>query len=226
MKNENRELRINKWRWLAIQIVLVLLFAAALFVYLVNLNVHRLTNAKAKNSITEIKLEDRPRVAIVFGAGLTANGAPSPALYDRVITAVELYRANRVSKLLMSGDNSIENYNEPQAMKKLAIQKGIPENVVEEDIAGSRTYDTCRRAKENFGVTRAVLVTQEFHVPRALYLCESFGIDSYAMSADRRNYPESSKNWWKLREFFATVAAWIDINLRHPEMVIETKEPI
>jgi SanA protein len=220
----NYEPRTNKWLWLSVQIALILLFAAALFVYLVNLQINSLTDPKAKNSITEIRAEDPPRVAIVFGAGDSENNSPSPALYDRVITAVELYRAGRVGKLLMSGDNRLENYNEPEAMKKLAIERGVRETDVVADFAGRRTYDTCRRAKEVFNVNRAVLVTQEFHVRRALYLCESIGIDSVGMNADRRRYPASFKTWQSWREVFAIAGAWLDINIWRPTPILDKKE--
>lgn len=225
-KNKHGERRIRKWQWLAIQFALVLFFAATLFVYLINLNVQQLAKGKVKDSITEIKLENAPRVAIVFGAGVAENNEASPALYDRVVTAVELYRANRVNKILMSGDNRFENYNEPDVMKKLAVSKGIAASDIIEDFAGRRTYDTCYRAKEIFGVERAILVTQQFHLNRALYLCESFGINSDGITADRRIYPTSFLTWQSWRETFAIAAAWLDVNLWKPQPVLGEKELI
>ena len=215
-----------KWFWLSLQILLGLFLAGALFVYLVNREVQWQTGARAKTSMTEIPAEAPPRVALVFGAGVSGDGTPSAILEDRVITAVELYRAGRVKKLLMSGDNRFENYNEPAAMKQTALKLGVPESAIVEDFAGRRTFDSCYRAREIFGVERAVLVTQQFHLSRALYLCQNVGIDSYGISADRRLYPESEKNWWVLRENIATVGAWFNLNFAVSKPILGDKEPI
>jgi SanA protein len=126
----------------------------------------------------------------------------------------------------MSGDNRFENYNEPAAMKEAAIKRGVPEADIVEDFAGRRTYDTCYRAKEIFGVERAVLVTQQYHLNRALYLCQNMGIDSYGISADRRQYPKSDKNWWTFRENIAIVGAWFDMNIAVQTPILGKKEPI
>lgn len=184
------------------------------------------TNHKAQNSITEIRAEEPPRIAIVFGAGIRENGEPSHALEDRIITAVELYRAGRVRKILMSGDNRFENYNEPAAMREQAIKRGVPAENVIADYAGRRTYDTCYRAKEIFGVNRAVLVTHQFHLNRAIYLCQSIGIDSIGITADRRKYDDATRRNWAWRETFAIVSAWFDINVSQPTPILGDKEPI
>ncbi|MEP6924978.1 MAG: ElyC/SanA/YdcF family protein [Pyrinomonadaceae bacterium] len=215
-----------KWFWLSIQILLGLLLAATVFVYLINHQIYLETDARAKDSITEIPVDGSDRTAIVFGAGVVSGGEPSPILEDRIITAVELYRAGRVKKLLMSGDNRFENYNEPAVMKERAIKLGVPETDIVEDFAGRRTYDTCYRAKEIFGVERAVLVTQKFHLNRALYLCQNFGIDSYGITADRRQYPESAKNWWVFRENIAIVGAWFNLNIAADTPILGKKELI
>jgi SanA protein len=215
-----------KWLWLTIQILLGLLLVGFIVIYVANREVYYVAHDKAQNSITEIPDGEPPRVAIVFGAGVWANGEPSPALYDRIVTAVELYRSKRVSKLLMSGDNRFANYNEPEAMKKTAIKLGVPEADIIEDFAGRRTYDTCYRAREIFEVKRAVLVTQEFHLNRAIYLCESVGIDSYGINADRRQYPQSARSWWAWRETFAIASAWLDVHIWQPTPILGKKEPI
>src|SRR5664280_227676 len=108
-------------------------------------------------------------VAIVFGAGLWRNGTATPVLQDRVQTAANLYFAGKVEKLLMSGDNRFVDYNEPAVMRQLAMSLGVPDGAIVLDYAGRRTYDTCYRAKAIFGVNEAILVTQAFHLPRAIY---------------------------------------------------------
>lgn len=166
------------------------------------------------------------RVALVFGAGLTRDGRPTAVLYDRVAAAVELYRAGKVDKLLMSGDNRFVEYNEPAAMRQTAIELGVPAEDIVLDYAGRRTYDSCYRAKAIFGVTDVILVTQAFHLPRALFLCEAFGLHAVGVSADLRTYRRSSQIMWTAREFVATAAAWWDVYISRPLPVLGDAEPI
>jgi vancomycin permeability regulator SanA len=213
-----------KWFW---RILLTLLIAGliGLFtIYLINGHVHAVSDAKMQTSITEIPVEEPPRVAIVFGAKVWDNGEASPVLYDRVLTAVELYRARRVKKILMSGDNPTAGYDEPTAMKKTAMELGVPEQDIVLDFAGRRTYDTCYRAKEIFEVKRAILVTQEFHQARALYLCNNLGLDSVGITANRRKYV--AEGHWAFREFFSVASAWFEMNFLPFEPISGEKEPI
>jgi SanA protein len=166
------------------------------------------------------------RVAIVFGAGLWRNGTATPVLQDRVQTAANLYFAGKVEKLLMSGDNRFVDYNEPAVMRTLALTLGVPEDAIVLDYAGRRSYDTCYRAKAIFGVTEAILVTQAFHLPRTLYLCNQLGVDSVGVEADLRVYRKSSVLYWNIRELLATVAALWDVNISHPVPVLGDPEPI
>lgn len=166
------------------------------------------------------------RVAVVFGAGLTRDGSPSQVLRDRVATAVDLYNAGKVEKLLMSGDNRFDNYNEPAAMRDYAVRLGMPEADIVLDYAGRRTYDTCYRAKAIFGVQQALLVTQAFHLPRAIFTCDALGLDAQGVIADRRAYRRGPMNYWKLREIPATaVAAW-EVWVARPLPVLGDPEPI
>jgi SanA protein len=164
------------------------------------------------------------KVAIVFGAGITADGRPMPALADRVWTAAQLYQAGKVEKLLMSGDNRYVEYNEPEAMRQYAIAQGVADEDIVLDYAGRRTYDTCYRAGYIFEVKEAILVTQWFHLDRALYTCDKLGIDAVGVAADRRDY-YSARYWW-LRELAAVSRAWLDLNFLHPMPVLGEKLPI
>ena len=166
------------------------------------------------------------RVAIVFGAGLWRDGTATPVLTDRVTTAANLYLAGKVEKLLMSGDNRFVEYNEPAVMRTLALSLGVPEEAIVLDYAGRRTYDTCYRAKAIFGVTEAILVTQAFHLPRAIYECNRLGVDAVGVEADLRVYRKSSMLYWNVRELLATVAALWDVNIGHPVPVLGHPEPI
>jgi SanA protein len=166
------------------------------------------------------------RIAIVFGAGLWRNGAPTPVLTDRVTTAANLYLAGKVEKILLSGDNRFVDYNEPEAMRRLALSLNVPNDAIVLDYAGRRSYDTCYRAKAIFKIDQAILVTQAFHMPRVLYLCSRLGVDSVGVESDLRIYRKSSLLYWSLRELLATTAALWDINISHPVPVLGKQEPI
>jgi SanA protein len=195
-----------------------------LLIYLINNRIQSQAVGKTQTSITEIPTENPPRVAIVLGAKVWENGEPSNVLYDRVLTAVELYRAGRVKKLLMSGDNSFANYDEPTAMKQTAVKLGVPEGDIVLDFAGRRTYDTCYRAKEIFNVKKAIVVTQEFHQARTLYLCNNLGVNSIGITANRRRY--EGERYWAFREFFSRASAWLEINFLPFAPIGGEKEPI
>ncbi|MGD9094245.1 MAG: ElyC/SanA/YdcF family protein [Anaerolineales bacterium] len=173
-------------------------------------------------------VEDVPakKVAIVFGAGLWRDGSPTPVLRDRVATAAELYFSGVVEKLLMSGDNSEVNYDEPGAMRSYALSLGVPEEAIILDYAGRRTYDTCYRARDIFNVNDAILVTQKFHLPRAIYTCLKLGITANGVPADRRIYRNGSLAFWNTRELPATVVAFWQLNVSQPEPILGDPEPI
>jgi len=165
-------------------------------------------------------------VAIIFGAGLWRDGSPTPVLRDRVATGAELFFAGKVEKLLMSGDNSREDYNEPAAMKDYAINLGVPEEAIVLDYAGRRTYDTCYRARDIFEIDSAILVTQGFHLPRALYTCNALGVAAIGVEADQRVYRRRSLAYWHTRETFATLVAMLEVHLLHPLPILGEPEPI
>ncbi|MCS6994900.1 MAG: YdcF family protein [Anaerolineales bacterium] len=174
---------------------------------------------------TENEAPTRP-VAIVFGAGLTRSGEATPVLRDRIQTAARLYFAGKVRKLLMTGDNSTVYYNEPEAMRRYALALGVPDEDIVLDYAGRRTYDSCYRAREIFGVQSAILVTQKFHLPRALYLCNMLGIDGVGVAAENFRYRRMSLLFWNLRELAATLTALIDVHLTRPLPILGQPEPI
>lgn len=166
------------------------------------------------------------RVAIVFGAGLTRSGEPTAVLRDRVETAVALYQAGKVEKLLMSGDNRFVDYNEPGAMHDYAVSLGVPEEDIVLDYAGRRTYDTCYRASAIFGLKEAILVTQRFHLARALILCNNLGVRAEGVIAVGRTYRRSSLAYWELRELAAAPVTLWEIWVSRPLPVLGNPEPI
>ncbi len=165
-------------------------------------------------------------VAVVFGAGLWRDGTPTTVLRDRIATAAELYFSGKVQKILMSGDNSYIDYNEPGAMREYALKLGVPAQAIVLDYAGRRTYDTCYRARSIFGIKEAILVTQGFHLPRALYTCNALGIQAVGVPSDQHDYRLFSRLYWNLRELPATLTALLDVHLFKPEPILGQPEPI
>jgi SanA protein len=174
-------------------------------------------------------LENVPlrRLAIVFGAGLRRDGTPTPILRDRVDTAVKLFQQGKVEKLLLSGSSdNLNYYNEPASMRSYAIQQGVPPEAIILDYAGQSTYDTCYRARDIFQVKDVVLVTQGFHLPRAVYTCNALGLRAIGVSADRQYYRIISRFFWNLREMPATVNALWEIYISQPTPILGKPEPV
>ena len=150
-------------------------------------------------------------VAIVLGAAVYPSGEPSPWLRYRLDTAARLYRSGRVEAILVSGDNGRENYNEPVAMRRYLVAAGIPAEAIALDYAGFDTYDTCVRARRIFGIERALLVTQDFHEPRAVAICRTVGVsvDGVGDSRARGDRTTWAVSW--VRERPATIKAVVDV---------------
>lgn len=165
-------------------------------------------------------------VALVLGAGLNRDGTAGVVLQDRVETAADLYFTGKVEKLLMSGDNSTVYYDEPTAMLEYALSLGVPAEDIVLDYAGRRTYDSCYRAKEIFGVDDLIVVTQAFHLPRSIFLCNAFGINVTGTPADDANYRLRNYTYWWAREIAATQVAYWDVLITHPTPILGDPEPI
>jgi SanA protein len=182
------------------------------------------TDAHYKPRIYALDAVPSRRVAIVFGAGVWPDGRLSDILVDRVETAVELYRLGKVQKLLMTGDNRFIDYDEPSHMRAYALSRGVPEGGIVLDYAGRRTYDSCYRANYIFGVHDAILVTQAYHLDRALFTADHLGIDAVGVAADRRSYIYLARYWQ--REVLATPLAWWEVLVSRPKPVLGEKLPI
>ncbi|CAL9412595.1 ElyC/SanA/YdcF family protein [Streptomyces sp. NPDC052644] len=160
-------------------------------------------------------------VAVVFGAGLW-KGRPTPYLAHRLDAAAELYRTGKVKVVLVTGDNSRADYDEPDAMRAYLVQRGVPGGRIVSDYAGFDTWDSCVRAKRIFGVDRAVLVTQGFHIRRALALCRAAGVDSYGVGV-----AEPRDGVWyygAVRELGAAGKAAADVVLRPDPVFLGRQE--
>lgn len=168
-------------------------------------------------------------VAIIFGALVNRRGRPSAMLADRVKMGAELYAAGKVQALLLTGDNSRETYDEPEAMRLYALELGVPNEALVLDYAGFRTYDSCYRARDIFKVNQAILVTQAFHLERALLTCNGLGVESIGVAADvmrPTGYARSSMFISQMREFPSTAVALLDLAIGGPPTYLGEPLPI
>lgn len=134
--------------------------------------------------------------------GCRVNGeTPSPMLSDRLLRGIELYDMGAAPKLLMSGDHGRTNYDEVNAMKQFAIDRGVPSEDVFMDHAGFSTYETMYRAKEVFAAKRVLIVTQSYHLYRAVYIAEKLGLEAYGVSSDLQTYVR--QDYYDMREILA-----------------------
>lgn len=176
-------------------------------------NAYVLTSGEDSTS----KIADVPEteVAIVLGAAIEADGKMSTMLADRVEQAAALWHTGRVKKILVSGDHQSWSYDEPDTMRKALVRDGVPPRDVFEDHAGFDTWATMVRARNVFGVRKAVVVTQGFHMPRALFLAEEAGIDATGLTSDLHPYGfQGAKS--DVREVLSRVKAIADVTLETP----------
>lgn len=168
---------------------------------------------------TDVPVSD---VAVVFGAGLW-KGRPTPYLAHRLDAAAGLYRAGRVRVVLVTGDNSRTEYDEPEAMRTYLTEHGVPDDRIVLDHAGFDTWDSCARAKRIFGVDRAVLVTQGFHIHRAVALCRAAGVDAYGVGVEEPH--DSVWYYGTTRELAASGKAALDAVFRPDPRFLGRREP-
>ncbi|KUO22210.1 SanA/YdcF family protein [Streptomyces dysideae] len=169
-------------------------------------------------------VDDVPRteVAVVFGAGLWA-GEPSPYLAHRLDAAAKLYRTGRIEVVLVTGDNSREDYDEPDAMRAYLTRQGVPDARIVSDYAGFDTWDSCVRAKKIFGVDEAVLISQGFHIRRAVALCQEAGVASYGVGVDARH--DATWYYGGTREILAAGKAALDAVFEPDPRFLGRQEP-
>ena len=174
--------------------VIVITAAAVINIYMVKTTEGRIAAVyeepgdTADEAETEALEAVEPECILVLGAAVNADGTPSAMLRDRLDVAVDLYEKGVAPVLLLSGDNGQMVYNEVQSMKDYVVAAGVPEEVVFLDHAGFSTYESVYRAKYIFGVERMVVVTQTYHLYRALYGCRSFGIEAVGAASDQKLY--------------------------------------
>lgn len=168
---------------------------------------------------------DYPQTAVVLGGGIK-DGQPKPVLRGRLDTVSELFHAQRITQVVVSGDNRTPAYNEPQVMKNYLVnQKAVPADRIVMDYAGRSTYETCQRAKEVFGLSRILLISESTHLPRAIYLCRTFGIEAYGAPsvAEAAKGLRIGQRW---REFLASQKAFINVHIAGEPTVLGERQAI
>ncbi len=170
--------------------------------------------ASAQNAIyTSPQRCPEYEIAILFGCGKYVSGGRTNLYYlYRIRAAVDLYKAGNAQHILVSGDNHVNSYNEPEAMKQDLMLDGVPESAITLDYAGFSTFETLIRAKEIFGVKSAILITQPFHLPRALYLAQAHGIQAVGYAA-KEPYRSLQTTKTEVREILARFATFGDLHI-------------
>ena len=180
---------MKKARWIKTLLIMVLCVAVVGCgaVLGINLRVKAVTRERILTEDQAATLGDVDAI-LVLGCHVHENGEPSDMLRDRLTRGVALYERGASSKLLMSGDHGQEGYDEVNAMKQFAVDAGVPSSDVFMDHAGFSTYESLYRAKAIFGVDKLIVVTQEYHLYRALYIARQLGIEAYGVAADYHTY--------------------------------------
>ncbi|MEZ7495318.1 ElyC/SanA/YdcF family protein [Leeuwenhoekiella aequorea] len=169
---------------------------------------------------------ETPKVysVIILGTSVLSNGELSTMLRDRVESALLLYKTGKVTRFLVSGDNGSTSYNEPQAMKRYLRERGVPEEAIFMDYAGFDTYDSIYRASYIFEIDNAIVVSQRFHLPRAIYIARQMGLNYYGYNGDRRAYDLEMRN--RFREILANVKAFFELTFNKEPHFKGDKIPI
>ena len=203
----------NKKRLLIILLIIFVSFTVVVASTVLGLNAY-VKSVGGDNIITPeeaVNLEDVDCI-IVLGCLVKDNGNPSDMLADRLERGIDLYKQGASSKIIMSGDHGTEGYDEVNAMKQVAVDAGVPSSDVFMDHAGFSTYESIYRAKEIFEADKIIIVTQEYHLYRALYIAEKLGIEAYGVNADYRTYRGQIKR--DVREVFARCKDFVTVIIK------------
>lgn len=195
---------IKKIVWKAIKVMTIVVISLILLCVLVVLAINLRVVSVGKSCLLTVEeaetLEDVDCI-IVLGCQVRPDGRLSDMLHDRLTRSLELYEKGVAPKLLMSGDHGGPYYNEVGAMKTFAVENGVPSEDVFMDHAGFSTYETVYRAKEIFQARKVVIVTQGYHLHRALYIAQQLGLEAYGVASDLRTYSSQAKQ--DVREMMA-----------------------
>lgn len=202
MKNKKKDKKM------LIRILFWALFLAVIMILVVvGINLYIVMKEKSKILSVDEVSDFSSDCIIVLGAGIRADGNPTWMLEDRIKIGDQLYKNACAPKIIMSGDHGREEYDEVNTMKSYAVDEGVPSEDIFMDHAGFETYDSLYRAKEVFGAKKVIIVTQEYHLYRALYIADKLGLDARGVSSDLRFY-SNKMVYWKFREYLARVKSF------------------
>lgn len=212
---------MNRFFQIFISSTLIIIGFILLLYFLVNIYI-----THSSKSYIQKDLGSTPSsfTGLVLGAGVYKNGSPSPVLRDRLETAYELYRSGKIKKLLLSGDHGGKYYDEVNTMKGYLESKGVPQQDIFLDHAGFDTYNSITRANKIFLVDDMIIITQQFHLPRAIYIAKEQEIKVAGISADKRKYMHL--NYLKFRESLANIKAFFETIVHRKPRFLGEKIPI
>jgi SanA protein len=195
---------MKKYFFLGIGTIILWIFV----VYLINIYV---LGFSRENYFTKVSMLTENEVGLVFWASVLNNGLPSDILKDRLQVAANAYKQWKIKQIIVSWDNRIYNYNEPEVMKKYLISLWVESGHIHPDYAGFDTYDSIYRARDLFFVTEITLFTQDFHLKRAMYISKRLWINTTGLQTNLQKYLADDYN--KKREVFARVKAFLDVEI-------------
>lgn len=191
------------------------------FVVFVNFYILKQSNKYIFENVRDVP---ETQAALILGSRVYSSGQMSDVLLDRVIRGLELYKNGNVKKLLISGDHGQKEYDEVNTVKDYLLKNGVPGADIFLDHAGFDTYDSLYRARDIFEIKSLIIVTQKFHLPRALYIGNALGIETYGYIADRQPY--LAAEWNKIRESLARFKAFLNVTLRSKPKFLGDHIPI
>lgn len=203
-----RSIRLRRFLRRGVLLLGILFVAGFALTLYTNLLPARVSEGRLYHEADEIP---RHRVGLIFGCDNQIEGRENLYFRYRIDAAVRLWKAGKVSCFIVSGDNRTKYYNEPEAMRQALVARGVPSERIVSDFAGLRTFDSVVRAKEIFGATDVVFISQRFQNERAIYLAQAHGIDAVGFNA--QDVPGSGGYKTKLREVGARVKMWLDVNV-------------
>lgn len=208
----NNKIRKNKKSKLTNGLIVLILAGMFALTFILIINAHVKSSVKGRIVTPDEATSMDADCILVLGAGVRDNGRPSPMLVDRLLQGIELYKNGFSDRLLMSGDHGRKEYDEVNVMKQFAIDRGIASEHVFMDHAGFSTYESLYRARDIFETERIIIVTQKYHIYRALYIADKLGLEAYGVASDPRRY--AGQNIRDLREIAARVKDYFTVIIK------------
>lgn len=204
--------------------ILIILIITIILIFIIFINFYVINSTK-NNILEKKKISEKENFdcILILGAGIWGNN-PSPMLEDRLIQGISLYKEGIAPKIIMSGDHGKEEYNEVQVMKDYAIKEGVPSEDIFMDHAGFSSYDSIYRAKEIFGAKKILIITQQYHLYRALHIAKKLELEAYGVASNLREYP--NQLFREIREIFARNKDFVKCYFKPEPTFLGEKIPI